>query len=74
MRARLDAKYGHQAGVVLKQVEDVLAALDGFEPDWSHDTLESATQRVTEQLAERFPTFPAFIHKAMANYWAFGYK
>ena len=74
MEERLRTEYGPRADLILGQVRQALSILDEYEPDWSVDTLQSAAQKVEEDLARRLPTFPNLLHRAMANYWSYGWK
>jgi hypothetical protein len=74
MEERLRAEYGLRADLILDQVRKSLSILDEYEPDWSVDTLQSAAQKVEEDLARRLPNFSKFLHRAMANYWSYGWR
>lgn len=74
MEERLRAEYGPQADGILDHVRKTLSILDEYEPDWSVDTLQSAARKVEEDLAQRLPTFSKFLHRAMANYWSYGWR
>ena len=74
MEERLRDEYGPRAELILGQVRKSLSILDEYEPDWSVDNLQSAAQKVEEQLAQRLPNFPEFLRRAMANYWSYGWR
>ena len=74
MEERLRKEYGALAELILKDVRKTLSILDEYEPDWSADTLQFAAQKVENDLVRRLPNFSKSLHKAMANYWSYGWR
>jgi hypothetical protein len=71
---RVRAQYGPRADLILHQVRKTLGVLDEYERDWSVDTLQTAAGKVEQSLAQRLPHLSSAVHKAMANYWSYGWR
>ena len=74
MEERVRGEYGALAELVLRDVRKTLSILDEYEPDWAVDTLQFAAQKVENDLMRRLPNFSKSLHKAMANYWSYGWR
>ena len=74
MEERVKTEYGPLADLILKEIRKTLSILDEYEPDRTIDTLPFAAQKVEEDLGRRLPNFSKSLHKAMANYWSYGWR
>ena len=74
MEDRVRDQYGPLADLILKDIRKTLSILDEYELDRTTDTLPFAAQKVEEDLGRRLPNFSKSLHKAMANYWSYGWR
>ncbi|HET9233890.1 MAG TPA: hypothetical protein VFP10_07105 [Candidatus Eisenbacteria bacterium] len=74
MEERVRSEYGPLTELILKEIRKILSILDEYEPDRSVDTLQFAAQKVEDDLVRRLPNYSTSLHKAMANYWSYGWR